>query len=235
MSHIEIIAGVGAGKTTLGRCLAGHGFTLVEEEFESNPFLESFHKDPFSCAFEFGMTMLMMHYNRINHHAPITDHPVFDFSLVMNEGYARTYVDYGLIRPELGEAYVRLAQTARQQAVKPALRVYLDIAPEEQLRRILKRGRPLEKETPLDFLHKLKNHLGQVISSLDDGVRLMTLDAGAYNLADSAHDKQIVGNMVVQALESTHRQIKREFCQKGGTTPQTVLLKRALPDCGPDR
>ena len=37
MSHIEIIGGVGAGKTTLGKCLAENGFTLVEEEFKANP------------------------------------------------------------------------------------------------------------------------------------------------------------------------------------------------------
>ncbi|QQG36724.1 MAG: deoxynucleoside kinase [Micavibrio aeruginosavorus] len=198
MSHIEIIAGVGAGKTSLGKALSGYGFSFIPEEFETNPFLTAFHQDPRSCAFEFGMTMLMMHYNKINQRPQTDRQPVYDFSLVTNEAYARSYLDFALMKPGLADLYIRSTAQARKESVKPAARIFLELRPETQIERIRKRGRELEREdrTTLDFIRILQQYLGDIASGLNDGVPLIRLDAERYNWVDSEKDKAFAARFI---------------------------------------
>jgi deoxyadenosine/deoxycytidine kinase len=202
MTHIEIIAGVGAGKTSLGKALSSYEFSFIPEEFETNPFLSAFHQNPRSCAFEFGMTMLMMHYNRIN--SPITTphRPVFDFSLVTNEAYARSYMAFNLLNPVPGETYIQTARQMRRESKKPEARIFLQLSPQTQIERIRQRGRELEREdrTTLAFLHTLKNHIEDITNQLDDGVPVIYLDAEYYNWAAHQGDKSTVANIINQAL-----------------------------------
>lgn len=202
MTHIEIIAGVGAGKTSLGQALSDFAFSFIPEEFETNPFLTAFHQNPQSCAFEFGMTMLMMHYNRINQHAETPHQAVFDFSLVTNEAYARSYLDFGLLKPSLADAYIQAAQQARQESITPAARIFLQLHPDIQIERIRQRGRALEREdrTTLPFLHTLKTHLENIVSQLDDDVPLLTLDAATYNWVERMEDKATVARIVTSQV-----------------------------------
>lgn len=204
MRHIEIIAGVGAGKTALGQALSTHGFSFIPEEFETNPFLHAFHQDPRSCAFEFGMTMLMMHYNRIQLPLTLPHRPVFDFSLITNEAYARSYLDFDLMKPALAATYIEAAQKAREQSIKPAARIFLQLRPVIQIERIRERGRALEREdrTTLPFLETLRHHLETIISQLDDDITLIELDAEAYNWVKSDEDKAAVARIVTDHLTS---------------------------------
>lgn len=183
MGHIEIIAGVGAGKTTLGQALAQQGFAFSPEEFEKNPFLAPFHKDPWSCAFEFGMTMLALHYNQLNMPEAGTPRTVFDFSLMTNEAYARSYADFKLMKPGLAQSYINAARAARHESRKPALRIMLELPAAVQMARIRQRGRELEKEdrTSQPFIETLNRHIGAIIDQQNDNVPLLRLDAVAHD------------------------------------------------------
>lgn len=202
MPHIEIIAGVGAGKTSLGQTLQQHGFAFIPEDFQKNPFLTAFHKDPWSCAFEFGMTMLALHYNGVNRDAPHAPQTVFDFSLVTNEAYARSYADFELMKPELAQSYIAAAHTARRESQIPALRILLELSPVLQMERIRQRGREMEKEdrTSQPFIETLNSHIAAIIADLDDGVPLLTLDAAAYNWAAHNADQEKVATLITQTL-----------------------------------
>lgn len=199
MSHIEIIAGVGAGKTSLGKALFGYGFNFISEEFETNPFLTAFHQNPQDCAFEFGMTMLMMHYNQINKQTKFPHGTVFDFSLITNEAYARSYLDFTLLKPALAELYIRTAVHIRQESKKPSARVFLKLSPETQIQRIRKRGRELEREdrTTLSFLYSLQGHLESITAGLQDSIPLIHLDAEAYNWVESEEDRASVASYIL--------------------------------------
>ena len=198
MGHIEIIAGVGAGKTTLGHALAQQGFAFSPEEFEKNPFLTPFHKDPWSCAFEFGMTMLALHFNQLNMQPQPTIPSIFDFSLVTNEAYARSYADFKLMKPALAQSYIEAARTARNESVKPALRIMLELPSGVQMERIRKRGRELEKEdrTSQPFIETLNRHIAAITSELNDNLPLLRLDAVHYDWVNNPADSQKIASMI---------------------------------------
>lgn len=203
MSHIEIIAGVGAGKTSLGKALQQQDFVFIPEEFENNPFLIPFHQDPWSCAFEFGMTMLALHYHQLHKEEIKSPYTVFDFSLITNEAYARSYADFELMKPSLSGSYIEAAHTARHEARKPSLRILLELPAAIQMERIRQRGRELEKEdrTSQAFIETLNNHIAHIIAGLDDHVPLLRVDAAAYNWVKNSDDGKIVADLVTQALK----------------------------------
>lgn len=196
--HIEIIAGVGAGKTTLGHALAQQGFAFSPEEFEKNPFLIPFHKDPWSCAFEFGMTMLALHYNQLNMPETGTPQTVFDFSLMTNEAYARSYADFKLMKPALAQSYIDAARTARHESRKPALRIMLELPPAIQMERIRQRGRDLEKEdrTSQPFIETLNRHIGTIVGEQNDDVPLLRLDAVAHDWVSTPSDSRKIASLI---------------------------------------
>ena len=198
MGHIEIIAGVGAGKTTLGHALAQQGFAFSPEEFEKNPFLIPFHKDPWSCAFEFGMTMLALHYNQLNMPETGTPQTVFDFSLMTNEAYARSYADFKLMKPGLAQSYIDAARTARHESRKPALRIMLELPPAIQMERIRQRGRDLEKEdrTSQPFIETLNRHIGTIVGEQNDDVPLLRLDAVAHDWVSTPSDSRKIASLI---------------------------------------
>lgn len=198
MGHIEIIAGVGAGKTTLGHALAQQGFAFSPEEFEKNPFLIPFHKDPWSCAFEFGMTMLALHYNQLNMPETGTPQTVFDFSLMTNEAYARSYADFKLMKPALAQSYIDAARTARHESRKPALRIMLELPPAIQMERIRQRGRDLEKEdrTSQPFIETLNRHIGTIVGEQNDDVPLLRLDAVAHDWVSTPSDSRKIASLI---------------------------------------
>lgn len=198
MGHIEIIAGVGAGKTTLGQALARRGLAFSPEEFEKNPFLVPFHKDPWSCAFEFGMTMLALHYNQLNMQETPAAQTIFDFSLITNEAYARSYADFKLMKPALAQSYIDAAHTARHESRKPALRILLELPSSVQMERIRQRGRELEKEdrTSQPFIETLNRHIAAVVSELNDGVPLLRLDAVAHDWVSNPADEKTIADQI---------------------------------------
>ena len=65
--YIAIEGNIGAGKTTLSKLLAKHlNARLVLEEFEENPFLSKFYKDPKRYAFSVEMAFLADRYHQLN-------------------------------------------------------------------------------------------------------------------------------------------------------------------------
>ena len=200
MPHIEIIGAFGAGKSALAECLRdGATYEYVRDEFESNPFLKRFNADPLSCALGFGTTMLLMHADQIRTNADPAKNQVFDFSLVTNKAYAQMYQGFGLFSERAGAQYIELCQTVRDEAIKPVLRIYLDLAPEEQEARILKRGRENDAK-PLFILQTLKAALDDAVAGISDGIPLLRLDAKKYDWVNSSADKDAVVRLVAEAM-----------------------------------
>jgi deoxyguanosine kinase len=64
--YLVIEGNIGAGKTSLCNIInKNYSCKLVLEEFESNPFLEKFYKDPKRYAFSVELAFLSERYNQI--------------------------------------------------------------------------------------------------------------------------------------------------------------------------
>ena len=64
--YIAIEGCIGAGKTTVARALAhSRKAALLEEDFEANPFIRAFYKDPLKHALEVEFGFLLVHYHQL--------------------------------------------------------------------------------------------------------------------------------------------------------------------------
>ena len=208
MARIEIIAGLGTGKTSLAKLLEGKGFVHIEEAFEDNPFLKQLYEDKQQSWLEYGVTNLMIHFNQARKNIkPDTDY-VFDFSTVLDRAYAQAHLDINAISKKELKAYEHLDKVVREQAPDIDLRIHLKCSPDAQKKRILSRGREYEKGVSLDFLKMMDKYTQKYISQCNDGAKVLVIDTEKYNYVDNPEHIKIVLDKIYQALDENNVAIK---------------------------
>ncbi len=146
---------IGAGKTSLARILSEKlGSNLVLEQFEENPFLANFYKNPEAYAFQ---TQLFFLLSRIRQ---------FQDAFVQNDLFRHTVVsDYtfekdrifalqNLSESELS-MYDSVSGILSKGLPTPDLIVYLQASVSTLLERIEERGRSMEKDIDEKYLGEL--------------------------------------------------------------------------------
>lgn len=146
---------IGAGKTSLSRILAkALGANLVLEQFEDNPFLSNFYRDPKAYAFQ---TQLFFLLSRVRQ---------FQDAFVQNDLFRHTVVsDYTFEKDRifalqnLSESELAMYDTVSGSLSKnfptPDLIVYLQANVSTLLDRIGHRGRSMEKDIDSGYLSEL--------------------------------------------------------------------------------
>ncbi len=146
---------IGAGKTSLARILAeALGANLVLEQFDENPFLSSFYRNPEAYAFQ---TQLFFLLSRIRQ---------FQDAFVQNDLFRHTVVsDYTFEKDRifalqnLSESEFAMYDTVSKSLSgglpTPNLVVYLQADVPTLLDRIEHRGRSMEKNIDADYLREL--------------------------------------------------------------------------------
>ena len=178
--RIEIIGNIASGKTTLARIL-NRDFISTFEDFQSNPFWESFYEDPVSNSFETELTFTLQHYHAIRELLKQHKSFVCDFSMNLDRAYADVTLSgrrHKIYCDTLDELLVEVSQ--------PTYLVHL-ICPEEVLLdRIKARGRPAESSIGLDYLGLLSRSIDSVLERASLGQRVIEIDS---NLHDFAHNE----------------------------------------------
>lgn len=150
--YICIEGNIGAGKTTLATLLAEKtGSRLILEEFEENPFLPLFYKDPTRYALQTELTFLADRYRQLSENLvqrslfePVT---IADYHLYKSRLFARNNlndIDFRL--------YDRIFQIVEGALPRPDILLYLQAEPEQLLDNITRRGRPYEKTITKEYL-----------------------------------------------------------------------------------
>lgn len=146
---------IGAGKTSLAQILAKRiGANLVLEQFEENPFLPSFYRDPKAYAFQ---TQLFFLLSRVRQ---------FQDAFVQNDLFRHTVVsDYTFEKDRifalqnLSESELSMYDTVSGclsgNFPTPDLIVYLQANVSTLLDRIGHRGRSMEKDIDSNYLSEL--------------------------------------------------------------------------------
>ena len=95
--HIAVEGTIGVGKTSLARILANHiQGRLVLEEFEDNPFLTEFYKDPKRWAFQTQINFLISRYYQqiqLQQVNLFSDKIVSDYMFAKDKLFAQTSLD----------------------------------------------------------------------------------------------------------------------------------------------
>lgn len=156
LHYISIEGAIGAGKTSLAhlihRELSGR---LVLEEFEDNPFLEDFYRDPQHYAFQTQIFFLLSRYRQ---QEQIMQYDLFERRIVTDYMFVkdRIFATLNLNEKEM-KLYDMLARILEKRVLKPDLAIYLKASSKRLIYNIRKRGRPYEKNIKDEYINALNN------------------------------------------------------------------------------
>ncbi len=150
-NYVTIEGNIGAGKTSFCRMLAQeYPSTLVLEQFNDNPFLPLFYKDPERYAFTLELFFMTERFKQMQH-AQTTD--IFQQLILSDYFFTKTLL---FARKNLVEEEYKLFQQLFQVLVKsipqPELLVYFHRSTDILIKNIRKRNRGFEQDITEDYL-----------------------------------------------------------------------------------
>lgn len=172
---IEICGGIASGKTTLCKVISALGGSAVYEDFQKNPFMESFYRDPKRFSFETEITFLLQHYHSIK----ISSKPypiVCDFSLVQDGAYA----DLNLANNK-HRIFSDIEQDLRAEIGFPDLLIHLNCPANVLLARIQNRNRAAEKNISIEYLDALNQAIGVRVQNCKENIKVLEIDSNKFD------------------------------------------------------
>ncbi|UTW64489.1 deoxynucleoside kinase [bacterium SCSIO 12741] len=191
--YLAIEGTIGAGKTSLSHKLAEEfNARVVLEEFSDNPFLPGFYSQPDKFAFQLELSFLAERYQQIGRELSNRDlfqqMVVSDYILQKSLIFAREN-----LKGDTLQLYRTLYDLMIRQAPKPDLTVYLYQEPEKLKQNILKRGRPYEKDIPLNYLKRIQKRYMAFFRQQRKSVILILDTTDLDFVSDPKHYQIILG------------------------------------------
>lgn len=193
--RVEIIGNIASGKTTLANVLGEH-LTSIYENFQENPFWESFYCEPEANSFETEITFTLQHYHQIKRELAKRIIFTCDFSLTLD----KTYADVTL-SGRRHEIYQQLLRELVDEVGPPDILVYLVCSEELLLERIRLRERESEKSITIDYLKALSTHIDQNIQEVDGLTRIINIDSAALNFTLEGSERNSVEQMILAEVQ----------------------------------
>lgn len=179
-NRLEICGGIASGKTSLAKLLAEHNIANpIYENFQSNPFWEAFYTDIGKYIFETELTFTLQHYHDIKKQAHQEKLLVCDYSTVLDIAYAKI----GLGGNKL-KIFEQMTHEICQDIGKPKAIIYLQCSPEEELKRIKKRARNIEKNITINFLDSLNFEIQKNIL-LTKNIKIIDINSQQYDFVNN--------------------------------------------------
>ena len=154
IKYIAIEGVIGAGKTSLAKKIKEKlNAELILEQFDANPFLESFYSDRRRYAFQTQMFFLI---NRFKQQETLiqenlfTDHYVCDYTFEKDRIFA-----YLNLNGEELKLYESIFPLLARNLRKPDLVVYLQSSVERLMFNIKKRSRKIERNLTRSYIEEL--------------------------------------------------------------------------------
>lgn len=153
---ITIEGNIGAGKTSLATMIAEEfNGKLILEQFEENPFLPKFYRDPEKYAFPLELSFLASRYHQLKNEIGTGDlfktFTISDYFITKSLIFAsRT------LQEDEYELYRKLFYIINTSLPKPDLLVYLYLSVENLKKNILTRGREYEKNIEESYLQRIQ-------------------------------------------------------------------------------
>jgi deoxyadenosine kinase len=166
-AFIGIAGLIGAGKTTLARALGEHLHLDVHyEPVIDNEYLADFYRD--TAKYSFAMQIYLLN-RRFQQHQEIIWRgrgSVQDRTIYEDAIFAKTLRDLHLMESRDYETYVNLFRNLSNFMCRPNAIVYLDVTPENSLKRIKERSRGCESGISLEYLHRLYGNYEEFVEEI---------------------------------------------------------------------
>lgn len=182
--RIELVGGMGVGKTTLCRVLEEIGYNCIYEDLGENPFLSRMYEDPDGYMFPTQIWFMLSKFLEIQTKVKANEINVLDQATYNYKAYTRMLFKDS--KDQRGQNIINeFFDYMEERFGQPDLLIYLQVSPETQLKRIRSRRRDFEKNVGLDYLRNLKNELENVVlESKDKGINILKIDTETIFLPD---------------------------------------------------
>ncbi|HWQ80687.1 MAG TPA: deoxynucleoside kinase [Ignavibacteria bacterium] len=154
IKYIAIEGVIGAGKTSLAKKLAEKlNAKLILENFEDNPFLEKFYKNPSRYAFHTQIYFLLTRYKQL---LQLRQEDLFHNYIISDYIFEKDkiFAYLNLADDEL-ELYEKMVSFIERNIVVPDLVIYLQSTVDRLMSNINKRGRLAEKPMSETYIKDL--------------------------------------------------------------------------------
>ncbi|MAS86905.1 MAG: deoxyadenosine kinase [Micavibrio sp.] len=182
--RIELLGGMGVGKTTLCRVFEEIGYNCIYENLGDNPFLAQMYEDFDGYKFPAQISFMLSKFAEIQMKCLPTEINVLDQATNNYKAYSRMLFKDGS-DPAGYEIVCKLFDYIENRFGHPDLLIYLQVSPETQLKRIRSRKRSFENGVDLQYLTNLKNELDQIVEeNKEKGVNVVEIDTETIFLPD---------------------------------------------------
>ncbi len=191
LHYVAIEGVIGVGKTSLAQKLQESiGGRLVLEEFEENPFLEDFYKDPKRFAFQTQIFFLLSRYRQ---QEKVMQYDLFEKRIIADYMFYkdRIFAILNLDEKELS-LYNMVARVLEKRVVKPDLAIYLRASTDRLMQNISKRGRAYEKHIQRDYIEALNRLYDEFFWNYSETPLLIINAENIDFVNNEVHFKQIL-------------------------------------------
>ncbi len=153
---IAIEGNIGSGKTTLAKLLAKDtNARLVLEQFEDNPFLPKFYKDPDQHAFALELFFMAERYHQLKKEKEqdlFQPYVIADYFFIKSKLFAQNN-----LKKDEEQLFIRLFDIMLSSLSKPDLLVYLYADIDRLQENIKVRGRSFEQQITDEYLQNIQD------------------------------------------------------------------------------
>ena len=199
--YVAIEGPIGVGKTSLAQLMAQElGAKLVLEEFENNPFLPDFYKDPERYAFQTQLFFLLQRYRQ---QQELRQVDMFQNLLVTDYMFVkdRLFASLNLNEKEM-QLYDTVANLLERNVIKPDMVIYLQADTETLMKNIGKRGREMEEEITYEYLDALNQVYTEYFFRYQE-TPLVIINTNNIDFVKNKNDLKEVINYIRQPVSGT--------------------------------
>ncbi len=192
---VTIEGNIGVGKTSLAKRLSvDYNAELVLEEFENNPFLPEFYRDPDKNAFPLELFFMAERYQQL---LTILQKELFQQSVIADYLFSKSQI---FAKNNLDEAefdlFMRLYRFLENQLPQPDLIIYLHSSIGHLQKNIKKRGRSYELEIGDDYLADIEQAYFNYFKIIKNKLPILVIKADSLDFVSRGIDYTYIKNLL---------------------------------------
>ncbi|NOZ03710.1 MAG: deoxynucleoside kinase [FCB group bacterium] len=199
--YIAVEGPIGVGKTSLVKLLAERlGARMVLEEFEDNPFLADFYRDPDRYAFQTQLFFLLKRYQQ---QQELRQVDIFHKLLITDYMFVkdRLFASLNLSEKEMN-LYDTVANLLERNVISPDLVIYLQADTDTLMRNIARRGRSFESNVSWEYIDALNQVYTEFFFRYQD-TPLVIINTNNIDFVHNPNDLEEVINVIRQPVTGT--------------------------------
>lgn len=202
----SLAGNIGAGKTTMARCISERlGIPILEENVAKSEYLPDFYLDKKRWSFPLQIDLLR---ERLSQHQRMSwgDGGIQDRSIYEDQIFIDVLVENGDMTSRERRTYLQLFEMLSKSMRRPDAIIYLYVRPEVALERVSRRieqhpdEREMEKPIDIRYLTQLHNSYERHMDELSKSITVIKVDWNEFGKED-----EVIATL--QGLKSEKRMI----------------------------